>query len=463
MLEKEDKKKYTQDWLNQNDRPFQLETDQESTNNFNFNDENKKPSFAEATQANIPEKQNYEDRQQRTFVFYNLGTDEDISDLVIKTLGDYYKKDPKDLIERIKKDTQARSRYVVTFKLHEDYQYLINNGIYINGKTIRGLVHREGERGPVPIRFFCPNLPTYLDKTDVRNLFKGYNLDTIREKLNKTYGIPTGQYHLSFFDVPDEDFFINFNGYDYKVLSISCIKQRNYERQRKQREDVATKEPTPSNKTKPQQRESPQKKSQDTVKESPQKDKEPPVHFTITGAKPKSPSVEKTPRESPPELQTLPKLPEVDPLSLGYGGPNENDFTLALSPAERIKLGSLEAKNGNLTAEEAVLQQELLNRESLMQSVAKKSSPTSNATTPMLVIDEKDETSSIASSCKRRRESDSESNGSRKSHDTIISNLDQSNLDEDLKEKVEENKKSRKKNKKTKQDQQVTIETEKPD
>ena len=69
--------------------------------------------------------------------FYNLNTTTDITKTIIKSLIDKFHVPAKELIQKIYKDTRFRSRYVVTFYNQTQYDTLLNDGIKINGTSIR--------------------------------------------------------------------------------------------------------------------------------------------------------------------------------------------------------------------------------------------------------------------------------------------------------------------------------------
>ena len=83
------------------------------------------------------------------------------------------------LLSKVYRDTRYRSRYQVTFINEEDYKHIIANGITINGIKIRG----QNNKIEKPIRFYIPNLQSYLDEEDVYMLFPDGKPTYVKQKV----------------------------------------------------------------------------------------------------------------------------------------------------------------------------------------------------------------------------------------------------------------------------------------
>ena len=179
-------------------------------------------TYANATKTNPKQQKakNQTTRDQRksnTYTFFNLMTAENITDQIIRELVDHFKKPAKDLLSKVCRDTRFRSRYQVTFQNEDDLENLITNGITINGIRVRGA--SRGQAGELPVRFYIPNLPSYVNKDDVETLFETSPC-YVKDRIHKEFGIPTGGFFVGFLGVQREDIFVEFEGQSYKVVCI---------------------------------------------------------------------------------------------------------------------------------------------------------------------------------------------------------------------------------------------------
>ena len=382
-------------------------------------------------------QETYKDRDKRTFIFYNLHTSDDMKETILKSLSDHFKAPAVELVQRIQRNTRFRSRYNVTFFKLEHFQALFEHGMTINGIKIKGQSEKRKERRQSYgnsynfkshkkrlIKFFAPNLPACFNSHDVAEMLceKGYNPKFVREKTLKNYDIPTGQYHIDFFenDIIDDDFIITYNEVNYKFLSISKMadnRRRTAPSNDQLPADDVAKETITTQETNQQgiPREENASSSHEIAEGNP-----PDVDFEKTGARPRTSTKTNETKESPKQEKKTPTF-DRDPLGIHYG-PTNQEYSYELSPAEKIHLKQLENKKGNLTNKEAIIQQEYLNRESITAMSTRIPSP--SATTPAsgnLIIDEthEDTMSVISQSSKRSHVSDSSSN----SNDTIKSAL----------------------------------------
>ena len=361
----------------------------------------KTTSYAEAakhaSKNNINNNKEYnaaeemENRSQKTFVFYDLSTAQDITELVIRTLSEHFQKPPGDLIHRISRNTRYRSRYEVTFKDLSDYYHLVEHGITMNGKHIRGYYSKPSTSLPKKplIKFYAPNLPTWMDKRDLIHLFKDENLKVCFEKRDKRFGIPTGFWNLGFLDKKDEDFTLTYKGEDYLFLSVNKISSNKTrgkaEPSAEKTSQNATAAPPPTSKDTPATPTPKQNEPQNaTTKENkftatagftlgipkptPQQATTPtetifpksafqPIHFNIEKPKYKiirTPDQQSKQEDKDEEGQPYPK----------------NSPNLFMSQAHKIQLKQLEKKHGKLSAKQLERQQELLNMEAVQPSLS---------------------------------------------------------------------------------------------
>ena len=179
-------------------------------------------TYANVTKPNpkqqIPQqKTTREQRKSNTYTFFNLMTAENITDQIIRELVEHFGKPAKELLTKVCRDTRFRSRYQVTFQNEDDIENLISNGITINGIRVRGA--SRGQVGDRPVRFYIPNLPSYINEDEVESLFENAPC-YVKEKFNKEFGIPTGGFFVGFFGVEKEDTFVELDGQSYKVVCI---------------------------------------------------------------------------------------------------------------------------------------------------------------------------------------------------------------------------------------------------
>ena len=223
-----------------------------------------KKSFADATRTSTNQEKNEKEydhlkemskREGKTFIFYDLGTANDITELVIRTLAHHFKKEPHELIHRISRNTRFRSRYEVTFIHEKDFSHLFDHGIVINGIRVKGYYSRDRpsrEPSKPIVKFFAPNLPTFMDRRDIFELFKDEKICVAFERKDKRYNIPTGFWNLGFLDKEDKDFTLTYKGQDYKILSISKMAEKKSTRGQTQPatdNSKTAKEPTKTPKT----------------------------------------------------------------------------------------------------------------------------------------------------------------------------------------------------------------------
>ena len=180
-------------------------------------------TYANVTKTAQPiSKQNPTDKNQRklnTFTFFNLMTSEDITERILKDLESHFTKKASTLVAKILRDTRFRSRYQVTFYNEDDVERLINNGITINGIRVRGNIERYAN--PVkPIRFYIPNLPSFLNEDEVQELIGDDNTSYVKQKQNRKFGVPVGGFYVGIYNSSREDRFIKFEGEDYKMVCL---------------------------------------------------------------------------------------------------------------------------------------------------------------------------------------------------------------------------------------------------
>ena len=180
-------------------------------------------TYANVTKTAQPiSKQNPTDKNQRklnTFTFFNLMTSEDITERILKDLESHFMKKASTLVAKILRDTRFRSRYQVTFYNEDDVERLINNGITINGIRVRGNIERYAN--PVkPIRFYIPNLPSFLNEDEVQELIGDDNTSYVKQKQNRKFGVPVGGFYVGIYNSSREDRFIKFEGEDYKMVCL---------------------------------------------------------------------------------------------------------------------------------------------------------------------------------------------------------------------------------------------------
>ena len=142
-------------------------------------------------------------------------TAENIIDQIIRELVEHFGKPAKELLTKVCRDTRFRSRYQITFRKEDDIEILISNGITINGIRVRGA--SRGQVGDLPVRFYIPNLPSYIIEDEVESLFEN-PLCYVKEKFHKEFGIPRGGFFVGFFGVEKEDTFVELDGQSYNCL-----------------------------------------------------------------------------------------------------------------------------------------------------------------------------------------------------------------------------------------------------
>ena len=161
-----------------------------------------------------------EEKRSRTYTFYNLNTETDISNLVVRALCQKFELEASEFIYKLYRDSRYRSRYVVTFVKQEHFNALLEEGITINGTKIRGSKNK-------PTRFYMPNFPGFCGEREVRDVLPDSNkIAFVKQRFSKDFGIAFGGWHIGLTDTPKENFFVNFEGEHYKVL---CTERRHYE------------------------------------------------------------------------------------------------------------------------------------------------------------------------------------------------------------------------------------------
>ena len=278
-------------------------------------------------------------RKSNTYTFFNLMTAEDITDSIIKELENHFKKTAKDLISKINRDTRYRSRYQVTFVCEDDFNNILGNGITINGIRIRGYRDRELHLIEKPTRFYVPNLPSFLNEDDVRDIVNDEQTAYIKQKINKKFGIPSGGFFIGILQAEKEDRYLRFEEDEYRMVCLD--KERNVAPHNALRDEAAQVTP-------------PELPARTTIETEAVAQHTPPESMP--------PIQDQTQQPTTSSMETEPVQFSIEPTltDFVFGEAQQGD-PLALTPKEKRKLKKLEKKK-NLSGPELNTVIELTNR-----------------------------------------------------------------------------------------------------
>lgn len=137
----------------------------------------------------------------------------------------HFGKTAKELLTKVCKDTSFRSRYQVTLAHEDDLNRLLKDRITINGIRIRGDMDRKIQ-AVRPVRFYIPNLPSFLNEDDVYDPFSEEQPAYVKQRIHKDFGIPSGGFFVGFQAAEKADRLVDFEGEPYKMVCLDKPRER---------------------------------------------------------------------------------------------------------------------------------------------------------------------------------------------------------------------------------------------
>ena len=198
-----------------------------------INDERTRQDAEETEQRQKQKAENYEKRKNNTYIFYNLMTNEDVTETIIKDLERYFDLPARNFILKLYRDTRFRSRYCVTFTDERFFNKLFFEGATINGVCIRGQNDKRKHFIKKPVaRYYIPNLPGGVTEEVVADLLSDVQGVTyIKQKFSQHHFIAIGGFHVGIIYNHGEeefldDFDIEFEGESFRAVCIDKPRQR---------------------------------------------------------------------------------------------------------------------------------------------------------------------------------------------------------------------------------------------
>ena len=139
------------------------------------------------------ENQNTEsssERKQRVFTIYRLATAIPSEGSIARAIGNLFEKEPREVIEKIQRDTRYRSKYNILFKRKDDCDFIIRNGITIEGQKIGG---KQYHHRPHITHIYIPNFPSSGTRNELFTILSQHvSVSYVRERFHQDLGIAVG-------------------------------------------------------------------------------------------------------------------------------------------------------------------------------------------------------------------------------------------------------------------------------
>ena len=71
-----------------------------------------------------------------------------------------------------------------------------------------------------PVRFYIPNLPSFLNEDDVYDPFSEERPAYVKQRIHKDFGIPSGGFFVGFQAAEKADRLVDFEGESYKMVCL---------------------------------------------------------------------------------------------------------------------------------------------------------------------------------------------------------------------------------------------------
>ena len=71
-----------------------------------------------------------------------------------------------------------------------------------------------------PIRFYIPNLPSFLNEDEVQDIINDENTAYVKQKQNRKFGITVGGFYVGIKKAARVDRFLNFEGKSFKMVCM---------------------------------------------------------------------------------------------------------------------------------------------------------------------------------------------------------------------------------------------------
>lgn len=175
------------------------QTTDAGNNSDNNNDDAPKLSYANVTKGRKEQdgdvrkvKQSSIERKERIFTIYRLATVIPSEATIARAIGVLFEKEPREVVEKVQRDTRYRSRYNILFKEKEDCQYIIRNGITIEGQKIGGRKGNYIYSRPIT-HIYIPNFPASGTKDELFTLLSSHlTVAYLKERVHRDLGIAIG-------------------------------------------------------------------------------------------------------------------------------------------------------------------------------------------------------------------------------------------------------------------------------
>ena len=97
-------------------------------------------------------------RKERTFTFFNLTSQDDMTTPVADALAELFQKPAESVIDKLQRDIRFRSRYHLVLRTKAQHDKLTEQGITVAGQRIRGLAERTRALQAMVQKYYVPCL-----------------------------------------------------------------------------------------------------------------------------------------------------------------------------------------------------------------------------------------------------------------------------------------------------------------
>lgn len=202
-------------------------------------------------------KETSQDRKKRLFTIYNLASTNPSESDIASGVEIALKQKPREVLQKIQRDTRFRARYNILFKTEQDCNYIKTNGFTVAGQKIGGKNFNYKRKLPVT-NIFIPNFPATGTEEELTKILSETNSVTyVRERFSNELGFAIGGWKAGLIrelgkPIPDT---ITYENEVFDVIYPGKVRQerprdRNWERESMSSTSfIPKKKETSSNKT----------------------------------------------------------------------------------------------------------------------------------------------------------------------------------------------------------------------
>ena len=165
-------------------------------------------------------------RKERTFTFFNLTSQDDMTTPVADALANLFQKPAESVIDKLQRDTRFRSRYHVVLRTKAQHDKLTEQGITVAGQRIRGLAERTRALQAMIEKFYIPNFPAWGSKRELVELLEPHGeVVFVRERRSNKYGFALGGWFIGMRNVDGPLESVRYEDQDFHVHALNRPRQ----------------------------------------------------------------------------------------------------------------------------------------------------------------------------------------------------------------------------------------------